>query len=140
MSKVIIIKGEKAGKEFIIDLSDPLQTRYELVRELNLSSKPKEITANKYGLSRIMAYHYERAWNQRRWDGLKGKKKGPKTKSKRKPEVEKEIINIRFRQPCKDMYEITDVLREKGYDISSRSVSRVLSEHGMTLKKTKMKK
>jgi hypothetical protein len=37
----IIIKGEK-GRTFKIDLKDPIQKRYELVRELNLSSKKRE--------------------------------------------------------------------------------------------------
>jgi len=37
------------------------------------------------------------------------------------------------------MYEIKDILTEEGYDISARSVARVLSEHGVTLKKTKLK-
>ncbi|MBT9166555.1 MAG: hypothetical protein DDT25_01246 [Chloroflexi bacterium] len=34
-----IVEGER-GK-FVIDLRDPTQTRYEMVRELTLSSKPK---------------------------------------------------------------------------------------------------
>jgi transposase len=42
---------------------------------------------------------------------------------------------IRFKSPEKDMYEITDILTEEGYNISARSVARVLSEHGVTLKK-----
>jgi transposase len=37
------------------------------------------------------------------------------------------------------MYEIKDILTEEGYHISARSVARVLSEHGVTLKKTKLK-
>ena len=37
----IVIEGNK-GKKFVIDLSDSLQRRYELVRELKLSESPKE--------------------------------------------------------------------------------------------------
>jgi hypothetical protein len=44
----IVIEGNK-GKKFVIDLSDYLQRRYELVRELKLSESPKEDICAKYG-------------------------------------------------------------------------------------------
>jgi transposase len=66
-------------------------------------------------------------------------KTGSKRKSKRTEELENRILAIRFKHPEKDMYEITDILTEEGYHISARSVARVLSEHGVTLKKTKLK-
>ena len=82
-----------------------------------------------------MGHKYETAWDKNRWDGIKGKKKGPKTKSKRTEDLEKRILEIRFKDPEKDMYEITDILIEEGYDGSSRTVARVLSDHGVTKKK-----
>jgi len=86
-----------------------------------------------------MGHLYEIAWDKNRWDGLKEKKKGPKSKSKRTEELEKRVLTIRFKSPEKDMYEITDILTEEGYNISARSIARVLSEHGVTLKKTRQK-
>ncbi|MBE0522724.1 MAG: hypothetical protein IBX40_00060 [Methanosarcinales archaeon] len=41
--------------------------------------------------------------------------------------------------PDKDMYDIEEILTGEGYEISARSVARVLSEHGVTLKKKKTK-
>jgi hypothetical protein len=70
--------------------------------------------------------------NKNRWDELKDKKKGPKCKSKRTEKLAKRALAIRFKSPEKDMYEITDILTEDGYNISARSVARVLSEHGVT--------
>jgi len=134
----LVIQGEKE-KRFIIDLNDPLQMRYELVRELKLSGSPKEEICAKFGYSRVMGHLYESAWDKSRWEGLKDKKKGPKRKSKRTEELENKILAIRFKHPEKDMYEIKDILAEEGYNISARSVARVLSEHGVTLKKTKLK-
>jgi transposase len=134
----LVIQGEK-DKRFIIDLNDSLQLRYELVRELKLSGVPKEEICTKFGYSRVMGHLYETAWDKNRWDGLKDKKKGPKRKPKRTEELENRILAIRFKHPEKDMYEITDILTEEGYHISARSVARVLSEHGVTLKKTKLK-
>jgi len=130
----IVIKGEK-GKKFIIDLNDPTQRRYELVRELKLGGNSKKEICAKYKYSRIMGHLYETAWNKYRWDGLKDKRKGPKIKSKRTEKLENRILAIRFKNPEKDMYEITDTLIDEGYDVSSRTVARVLSDHGVTLKK-----
>jgi len=135
---VIIIKGEK-GRTFKIDLKDPIQKRYELVRELNLSSKKREEICTKYGYSRKTGNEYLNAWEEEKWDGLKDNPRGPKTKSKRTEEIEKRIVNIRFKDPEKDMYDIAKILESEGYKISARSVGRVLSEHGITLKKTKQK-
>ena len=130
----LVIEGIK-GKKFVIDLSDSLQRRYELVRELKLCESPKEDICAKYEYSRVMGHLYEIAWDKNRWDGLKEKNKGPKSKSKRTEELEKRVLAIRFKSPEKDMYEITDILTEEGYNISARSIARVLSEHGVTLKK-----
>jgi len=130
----IVIEG-KRGKQFVIDLNDPLQRKYELVRELKLSGSSKEKVCSKYRYSRIMGYLYETAWDRYRWDGLKEKKKGPGRKSKRTEKLEKRVLAIRFKSPEKDMYEITDILTDEGYTISARTVARVLSEHGVTLKK-----
>ncbi|MDI6688711.1 MAG: hypothetical protein QME06_10885 [Desulfobacterales bacterium] len=132
----IVIVGEK-GKQFVIDLRDSLQRRYELVRELKLSDSPREDICAKYGYSRVMGHLYGTAWDKNRWDGLKDKKKGPKSKSRRTEKLERRVLAIRFKSPEKDMYEITNILTEEGYDISARTVSRVLSEHGVTLKKTR---
>jgi len=83
----IVIEGNK-GKKFVIDLSDSLQRRYELVRELKLSVSPKEDICAKYKYSRVMGHLYETAWDKNRWDELKEKKNGPKSKSKRTEKLE----------------------------------------------------
>lgn len=133
MPQVIVVKGDRG--DFEIGLKDSLQRRYELVRELRLSAEPKEEICKKYGYSRIMGYHYEKAWDEKGWEGLMDKPRGPKTRSRRTEEVERRILKIRFKEPEKDMYDIVNVLRDEGYGISARSVARVLSEHGVTLKK-----
>jgi len=130
----IVIEGEK-GKRFIVDLDDSVQRRYELVRELKLSGKSKEEICAKYNYSRVMGHTYEKAWGNNTWEGIMDKKKGPKKKSKRTEYLEKRILEIRFKNSEKDMYEITDTLIDEGYDVSSRTVARVLSDHGVTLKK-----
>ncbi len=131
---IITIKGEK-GRTFKIDLEDPIQKRYEMVRELNLSSKKREEICIEYGYTRKTGNEYLNAWEEKRWEGLKDNPRGPKTKSKRTEEIEKRIVDIRFKDPEKDMYDIAKILESEGSKISARSVGRVLSEHGITLKK-----
>ena len=104
-------------------MRDSLQRRYELIRELKLSSSPKEEICAKYGYSRVVGHLYATAWDKHRWEGLVDKKKGPKRKSRRTKELENRVLAIRFKSPEKDMYEITDILAEEGYDISARSVA-----------------
>ena len=133
----IVVKGDRGG--FEIDLEDSLQKRYELVRELKLSAEPKEEICKKYGYSRIMGYHYEKRWDEKGWEGLVNKPKGPKSKTRRTEDVEKRVLDIRFKDPEKDMYDIADILRKEGHEISARSIARVLSEHSVTLKKKRKK-
>lgn len=134
----IIIEGEK-GRTFQIYLEDPIQKRYEMVRELKLSSKKREEICRKYGYTRKTGNDYLNAWEEKRWEGIKDDPRGPKSKSKCTDEVEKRIVDIRFKNPEKDMYDIHKILKSEGIEISARSVARVLSEHGITLKKTKKK-
>lgn len=139
MQKIIRIQGEKKGKEFVIDLKDKLQRRYEMVRELKLSKDKKEDICRKFNYTRATGHIYEVAWDKERWEGLKDKKKGPKIKYRREP-VEDKVLSYRFRNPNLDMYDISDLLKEKGYKVSPVTISRILSSHGVTLKKMKSMK
>jgi len=132
----VTIEGEK-GRTFEIDLENSLQRRYEMVRELNTSSKPRAEICAKFGYTRKTGNEYLRAWNELGWEGLMDKPRGPKTKSKCTPEVVKRILDLRLKNPEKNMYDIAETLKEEGHEISARSIARVLSDHGITLKKTK---
>lgn len=70
---ILKVEGER-GRFFEINLDDPLQRKYEMVRELRLSSKPREEVCAKYNYSRKTGNEYLRAWNEKRWEGLKDPK------------------------------------------------------------------
>jgi transposase len=125
----LVLDGEK-GKTFRIDMDDSLQRRYEMVRELGLSSETRAKICAKYGYTRKTGHQYLQAWEKKGWEGLMDKPRGPKSRSKRTSEVERRVLDIRFRDPAKDMYDIADILKAERYEISARSVARVLSEHG----------
>ena len=130
-----IVEGERDG--FVIDLRDPVQTRYEMVRELTLSSEPKEKICRNYGYTRASGHIYQKAWQETRWEGLKDKPRGPQRNYVRTEDVEQRVLALRFNRPELDMYDIRDLLEKEGKVISARSVARILSKHGVTLKKTK---
>ena len=128
---------EGARGKFVIDLQDPIQTRYEMVRELTLCNDAKDKICKSYGYTRASGHVYQKAWQEERWEGLKKKPRGPQRNYVRTEEIEQKILSIRFKFPDLDMYDIRDLLQEEGKDISARSVARILSKHGVTLKKTK---
>lgn len=130
-----IVEDER--DKFVIDLRDPTQTRYEMVRELTLSSEAKEKICRSYGYTRASGHIYEKAWQENRWEGLKDKPKGPQRNYVRTEDVEQKVLSIRFKHPELDMYDIRDLLKNEGEVISARSVARILSKHGVTLKKTR---
>ncbi len=130
-----IVAGERC--KFVIDLRDPTQTRYEMVRELTLSSEAKEKICRSYGYTRASGHIYQKAWQEKRWEGLKDKPRGPQRNYVRTEDAEKKVLSIRFKHPELDMYDIRDILKNEGKVISARSVARILNKHGVTLKKTK---
>lgn len=130
-----IVVGER--DKFVIDLRDTTQTRYEMVRELTLNSEAKEKICRSYGYTRASGHIYEKAWQENRWEGLKDKPKGPQRNYVRTEDVEQKVLSIRFKHPELDMYDIRDLLKNEGEVISERSVARILSKHGVTLKKTR---
>lgn len=135
---ILKVEGEK-GRFFEINIEDPVQRKYEMIRELSLSSKPRKEICARYNYSRKTGNECLRAWEEKRWEGLKEKSRGPKSKSVRTQGVENRIVDIRFNNPENDMYDIAEMLKSEDHKISARSVGRVLSEHGITLKKTKKK-
>lgn len=130
-----IVEGQR--NRFAIDLRDPIQTRYEMVRELILSGESKEKICQSYGYTRASGHIYQKAWRENRWKGLNDKPRGPQRNYIRTEDIEERVLSIRFKGPELDMYDIRDLLEKEGKQISARSVARILSEHGVTLKKTK---
>lgn len=133
-SKKVVV-GER-GK-FVIDLQDMIQARYEMIRELTLSNESKEKICRGYGYSRASGHIYQKAWAEKRWEGLKDKPKGPQRNYVRTEDVEQKVVSIRFKRPELDMYDIRDLMAKEGKLISARSIARILNKHGVTLKKTK---
>ena len=131
------IQGDTPSRSWLVNSSDKLQWRYEMIRESALSRKSIDAICTKYHYSRDMYYYYKGKFDAQGIAGLADEKTGPKTARKRTEDVDRMIIELRFKNPNINMYEIARHLNEMGLDLSARSVSRTLEEHGLSQKKTK---
>lgn len=113
---------------------DKAQVRYEMLREAETTDKTVEETARKYGYSRARYYVYKRRFEKEGLLGLFDKKRGPKEPHKVKGKLWEKIVELRSEE--KNIYRITDELKEMGYEVSAKSVERVVNAEGMRLKKT----
>lgn len=134
-----IILGDTPSRKWIISPNDTTCWKYEMIREASLKKKSIELITDEFGFSREMFFYYKKKFLKSGIKGLMDEKTGPRKKTKRTAGLEKKIIEIRFKKPHLNMYDITDMLKKEGFDISPRTVSRTLTEHGLILKKTKGK-
>ena len=135
MEKTVLIQGETPKRCFPLNLDDPLQRRYEFIREAALSKKPVAEICSKYSLSRDMYYYYRRKFDQGGLIALSEEKPGPRRPHKINAGLESRIIALKFEEPELNIYQLAHRLAGEGFDISARSISRVLAEHGLTKKK-----
>lgn len=135
MENFFYIQGETPKRKFPVNLDDLLQKRYEFIREAALSKKPVAEVCKKYGLSRDMYYYYRRKFDEGGLIALQEEKTGPQQPHKIGKELENRIVGMKFEEPELNIYQLAYRLKNEGYDISPRSVSRVLAEFGLTKKK-----
>lgn len=138
--KYLILEAPETGRSFKIDTTSSPQVKYEMIRMYYLENQPVEKIISTFGYSSRQSFYT--ALHSFRKEGIEAlvpKSTGPKKRYRRTEKVEQRIIQIRFEDRTKDMYQITDILQKEGYKISARSVARTLSKYGITLKKTKKK-
>jgi Helix-turn-helix domain len=90
--------------------------------------------AQKYGISRQRYYQVQKKFQENGMLALVNQKRGPKTNSVRTDEVERQVIRQRFLDPDASADVIAQKLRQAGFDISTRSVERVIEVYGLQKK------
>lgn len=90
-----------------------------------------EQISNKYGYTREYFYQVLAKFKTHGSQGLQDKPTGPKTNSKRTPEVTKQVIRHRYLDPEASCEVIAQKMTQSGYPISQRSVERVVQEFGL---------
>jgi transposase len=92
--------------------------------------------ARRYGISRQRYYQIRRAYLEHGSDGLRSRPHGPRSNYRRPEDVVQQVIRHRFRDPKANPEVIAQILRQDGRKISSRSVERIIQEHGLQKKTT----
>ncbi|MEA3351405.1 MAG: helix-turn-helix domain-containing protein [Chloroflexota bacterium] len=90
--------------------------------------------AHKFGFSRQRYWQLLHAYSQEGAIALQSQKRGPKTNYRRTEEVVRQIIRHRFLDPDASAEVIAQKLRQCGWEISTRSVERVIAQFGLQKK------
>jgi transposase len=90
--------------------------------------------ARKFGFSRQRYFQLRAAFAEQGAAGLQSRKRGPKTNYRRTAEVVRQVIRHRFLDPKASAEVIAQKLRQSGWEISIRSVHRVIEDYGLQKK------
>ena len=90
--------------------------------------------AKKYGFSKQRYFQLLKVFTQRGAEALRPAKRGPKGPSRRTEEVVRQIIRHRFLDPDASVDVIAQKLQQCGFDLSVRTVRRVIEGLGLQKK------
>jgi transposase len=90
--------------------------------------------AQMFNFSKARYYQLRNAFSKHGVEALLDQKTGPKTNYRRTPEAEKLVIRTRFLDPEASIDVVTSKLVQDGYQISKRSVERILNKYGLQKK------
>jgi transposase len=90
--------------------------------------------ARKFGYSKQRYYQLLQAYSEKGAIALLSNKRGPKTNYRRTDEVVRQVIRHRFLDPEASAEVIAQKLQQGGWEISIRSVERVIEIYGLQKK------
>jgi transposase len=120
--------------DLLIPNGDEITPRLLMLIEGQCEGLGPMLAAQKYGLSRQRYYQVQKRFQENGMIALINQKRGPKTNSVRTDEVERQVIRQRFLDPDASADVIAQKLRQAGFDISTRSVERVIETYGLQKK------
>ncbi len=94
--------------------------------------------AAKFGFSKQRYFQLRTAFTEQGAQALQSHKRGPKTQYRRTAEVVRQVIRHRFLDPDASPEVIAQKLCQSGWEISIRSVQRVIEEYGLQKKTLSM--
>ena len=120
--------------ELLVTADDEVTPRLLMLIEGQCEGLGPALAAQKYGLSRQRYYQVHKQFQEHGILGLFNQKRGPKTRSVRTEEVERQVIRHRFLDPDASVDVIAQKLRQAGFVISTRSVDRIVEKYGLQKK------
>jgi transposase len=120
--------------DLLIPDGDEITPRLLMLIEGQCEGLGPMLAAQKYGLSRQRYYQVQKQFPKNGLVALFSQKRGPKSNSVRTGEVERQVIRHRFLDPDASVDIIAQKLRQAGFEISTRSVERVIEKYGLQKK------
>jgi hypothetical protein len=132
-----LILNAGSGRTLIFPKDHLVPKRIQMVALAELSDLTIEQICTLFGYkTRKSYYDIRRLVLQNNIEALMPKRTGPKRASNRTPELEKRVIQLRLGTD-KDMYGITRLLNLEGFAVKARLVAQILSDYGISKKKSR---
>ncbi|MFP4027561.1 MAG: helix-turn-helix domain containing protein [Candidatus Brocadiia bacterium] len=128
----VVVEGE--GGSITIDQDDEVAWKLMMLLEGECTDQTRDEIAQKYDYSSSHYYTVRTSYNEDGSAGLRSEKRGPKTNYRRGGEAARQIIRYRFLDPDVSPEVIGQKLRQNGFQISDRSVYRVIDDYGLQKK------
>lgn len=128
----VVLEGSDGTLEVLA--GDEITRKLAMLFEGQCQGLGPSRAARKYGYSRQRYFQLLDRFKRGGAAALKSAKRGPKRKSRRTEEVVRLIIRHRFLDPNASAEVIAQKLRQCGWEISARSVARVIAQFGLQKK------
>jgi hypothetical protein len=120
-------------KAFLIRPDDKTAVKFAMLIEGHLYGAKDACV--KYGYTEQRYYQLLKKYNSLGLEGLQDKKRGSEKQPVRTELVTNQIIRLRFLDPFSSASVISQKLRQQGYEVSTRSVERTITEYGLQKKR-----
>lgn len=135
-----LVLSSSSGKTLIFPKDHGVARKIQMVTLAELSDMSIEKICKLFGYkTRKSYYDIRRCVLKNDIAALMPKKTGPKTARKRTTELEKRVIQLRL-STDKDMYKLTKLLNQEGFAVGPRLIGQILSDYGISKKKSWTKK
>lgn len=128
----LTLKGIK-GHDLSLEPNDKVSVKFAMLFE-GLCTIGVKAAIQKYGYTEQRFYQLLSEFEKEGSSALVDKKRGPNTQSVRTKEANNQIIRLRFLDPFASAGVISQKLRQMGYNVSTRSVERTITEFGLQKK------
>lgn len=118
---------------FSVAENDQVTRRLAMLLEGECELGPKA-AAEKFGISRQRYFQLRQQFDKSGAEGLLAQKRGPKRNYRRTNELVRQVIRHRFLDPDATADVIAQKLRQTEWQISTRSVERVIEDYGLQKK------
>ena len=122
------------GGSLAVPLEDEITHKLAMLIEGECEGLGPQRAAQKFGFSKQRYFQLRAAFTEQGALALQSLKRGPKTHYRRTAEIIRQIIRHRFLDSEASEEVIAQKLRQSGWEISIRSVQRVIEEYGLQKK------